>query len=102
MPGVATPYASPGPKGAALSPRSESYASDAPPSPIQKSTTSNDAIPTFTRLASSKDIETLHSMLTGLAKLARKGWQSQIHANGGTAICLKNMKHMSPRVFAKA
>jgi hypothetical protein len=74
---------------------------DTPGSPITKEKT-NDAIPTFASLASSKDVETLRSMLDGLAKLAKKGWQFQIHNSGGSQISASNLAHSHPRVHSKA
>lgn len=41
-------------------------------------------------------------MLSGLAKLAYKGWAFQIHCAGGTPICAKNLKHSHPMVQSKA
>jgi len=47
-------------------------------------------------------VETLRSMLSGLAKLAAKGWTYQINAQGGGSICASNIVHSSSRVFSKA
>lgn len=74
--------------------------SGAPASPISKGDT-QDAIKIFSALATSDDPETLRSVGEGLAKVARKGWQSEIDIENGVEICMQLIKHESPRVYTK-